>query len=270
MNTLKQIEILKEKLTKLFKEMLDFKNISYKKDMDFFNLLELTSIHYNSFSVYFDYAFYGLKYYSFPPNYDDYDLDDEELEVTDESNLKSLKELYDALTEEGSDYKVHAFDYVDIKLEDGQTLKELASLKLEKFGPLFKEMLDFINFEIPQGKKSDFYDLWHLVATEYPWYYSLINHLHFIVYVSLDANYVDQIDLMERTYKRLKNYKDEFNYYVSKYKDIIEKRNDWKKECEFAEKQGDEKKSCELMYKDPYNEIFFPLSENDFEYIEEE
>lgn len=270
MNIKEQIDEEKNKLYKLFEEMLDFKKIPYKKDLDFLNLLELVSIHYNSFSVFFDYVYYGLKYYSFPPSYDDYSYNDEVIEVTDENNLESLKELYEALTEEKNDYKVHAYDFVDINLKEGQTLKDLSDEYREKFGPLFKEMLDFIKVEIPTGKQNDFYDLWHLVATNYPWYYDLINHLYFIVYFSLDANYIDQIDSMDRVYKKLINYKAEYNDYVLKYKDIIEERKDWLKECDKLKMLGDKEKLFKLMDKDPYNKIYFPDDQYDFLDIEEE
>lgn len=257
MDIKRQIEEEKLKLRNLFYEMLDYKHKKYDKSMDFFDLLELTSIHYNAFSIEFDFTYYEVKYSTLPPSsYDDYGFDyddDDDNRVSDEKKLEQLKELYDCLTEDGNDYKVHANDYIDINLEEGQTLKDLLREKEEKFGPLFKEMLDFVGVDY-SNKKIDFYDLWLLVANNYPWYYDRISNLKFVLYSSLDCNYVQQIDTADRNYKRLLKYKEEYPMYVEKYSDIVKEHEAWLK----TRKDSD--------YNDPYKKII--IGEDPFECLD--
>lgn len=256
-----RLEEEKSKLVDLFHEMLEYKNISYDNDASFLDLLELVSIHYNSFSTPIDFVYYGIKYGSFPPSYDERD-DDVDYEITDEMNLENLKDLYEALTEKDNDYKVHAHDYIDINLKEGQTLKELADEYEAKFGLLLREMLEFINEKVPDGK-ADFYDLWHTVGSKYPWYYQMLDRLHFVRYTSLHSNYVDQIDSMNRVYNNLSKYKEEYPSYIEQYKDIIEERKAWLEEVESLKKANEMDKYHDLLFKDPYYKIMF--GDDDFD-----
>lgn len=226
-----EIETMKEKLTKLFHEMLAYKHKEYDENLPFDELLKLTAIHYNYCSYLFDEAYHAVKYreaYVLPSEADNPFRDPEkDLTLSPEQILETLTTLYDGLTEKDNDYKKHAKDDVDIDLSGGKTLKSLAKEYEERFVPLFQEMLDLEKIPYDAKKNNSFSSLYLKVIDAYPWYHDLLFHLHYQISTSLDSSYVDIINACALGLKRLQGYQKERETFYKEHADIIEAHKKW-------------------------------------------
>jgi len=241
---LEETEIMKEKLTKLFHDMLDFKHKEYDENLSFDELLKLTSIHYNYESYLFNDAYAAVKYgkvFVLPSEADNPFRDpDEDLTLPPEGILETLTTLYDCLTEKDNDYQKHANDDVDIDLSDGKTLKELANEYTDRFVPIFQEMLDVEKVPYDAKEDNSFSSLFLKVVDAYPWYYDLLFYLYHQIFSSLDSSYVDIINTCAASLKRLENYKKERDAFYKEHADIIEAHKKWLVKKEEVQKYNQE------------------------------
>ena len=155
---LKEEEI--DKIILLFKEMMQYKNKKYDDNWDFNSWLDAISENYNYFhSEIVD--IYDIYYYGHVDRY----MDGEEvIDVDKVEEILFYEQFYYFLE---TDYKEHAYDFIDIELKEGQTYKDVYGEEKEKLAKLFKEMLDFINVKYDN---KTFESLRIRVCKEYPWY----------------------------------------------------------------------------------------------------
>lgn len=204
------VEKEKEKLTKLFHQMLDFKQIKYDIAWDFITLLDYTSNYYNYYRDFFLDTHTSILYQAVK------DIYGEELEdVSEEGTIDNLREFYYALTEKGNSYQEHAYDFLDIELKDGEDYPSLVQEKKEEFLCLFREMLDFV--KVPWQEKEDFEDLKIKIEGAYPWYFDLL--FYGLSHSDLRENYIDILTNMELIYQKLKRYQEEYQYQKENYKE---------------------------------------------------
>ncbi len=228
------IDASKEKLAKLFLEMLDYKNKKYEKNMKFEDLLDLVSIHYNYYKYEFNEVYCAIRYRERYIPYSEVDnpfLDDEDIDnaLTDDKINEILEEVYSELSDEDYGYKKYANYFIDINLKEGQSLKSLFDECEHKLISLFYEMLEFIGKKYEKEKYDTYYNLGIKVANEYPWYYQDIENLN-RVHLDMDSNYIDYIDRMEKLYSIIYKYKEEYPSFAKKYKEEIEAHKVWKEE----------------------------------------
>ncbi len=239
-HTLEEIESMKEKLTKLFHEMLTYKKKEYGENLSFEELMRLTAIHYNYRSYLFEDAYHAVKFgeaFVLPSEADNpFRNPDEDLSLSPEQILETLAVLYDDLTEKGNDYKKHAKDDVDIDLSGGKTLEELAKEYKEHFVPLFQEMLDLEKVPYDAKKNNSFSTLYLKVIDAYPWYHDLLFHLNYQISSSLDSSYVDMINACALGLKRLQGYQKERETFYQEHADVIEAHKKWLKKKAQVEK----------------------------------
>lgn len=257
---LEEIEKMKEKLTSLFHEMLDFKHKEYDENLSFDDLLELTSIHYNYCSYRFTDAYHAVKYgkvYVLPSDADNPFRDSEEdLTLSIDGVLEMLTALYDELTEKDNDYKKHANDDVDIDLSGGKTLKELAQEAENRFVPLFQEMLDLEKVSYDAKKDNTFSSLYLKVIDAYPWYRDLLFHLHYQIHTDLDSSYVDVINTCAWSLKRLQGYKKERDAFYQEHADIVQAHKEWLEEKAKVEKFNKEVEKKREPYAKQLNGLY--------------
>ena len=204
---LKEEEI--DKIILLFKEMMQYKNKKYDDNWDFNSWLDAISEKYNYFhSEIVD--IYDIYYYGHVDRY----MDGEEvIDVDKVEEILFYEQFYYFLE---TDYKEHAYDFIDIELKEGQTYKDVYGEEKEKLAKLFKEMLDFINVKYDN---KTFESLRIRVCKEYPWYEEKINFLYSLMGM-IGTTYIELIDDMEKLYSFLeKDYKN-IEKNKKKYKEI--------------------------------------------------
>lgn len=207
-NTL--VEQEKEKLTKLFHSMLDFKQIKYDIAWDFMTLLDYTSNYYNYYRDFFLDTHTSILYHVVR------DLYGEEFEdISEIETIRNLREFSLALTERDHSYKEHAYDYLDIELKEGESYSDLVHQKEHEFLLLFREMLDFV--QVPYQEEEDFISLKLKVEEAYPWYFNLL--FYGLNHYNLRENYIDILTSMEHVYQKLERYKEEYEYQKENYKE---------------------------------------------------
>lgn len=192
---LKKEEI--DKIIVLFKEMMQYKNKKYNDNWNFNNWLDAISENYNYFHSEID-DIYDIYYCGHVDRY----MDGEEvIDVDEVEEILFYDQIFYFLE---SDYKEHAYDFIEIELKEGQTYKDVYNDEKEKLAKLFKEMLDYIDAKY---EKETFESLKLRVCEEYPWYEE---RLHFL-YSSMGmiwTTYIELIDNMEKLYSYLeKDYK---------------------------------------------------------------
>lgn len=194
----------KTKLINLFKEMLDFKHKNYKEDDSFADLCKKVDIYYNIYHSIFENCFKAV--YSRTVNGKNEDRESVELDETEV--IMVLKDTYEYLTYEDDDYTKYADFYIDIDLEDGQTLDYVYKELQDRFENLFKEMLDYKKVEYDK-KETSYKKLTDLICKYYPYYKSSLNNYYFY---SDKATYVQLIDYSQRLYNKMsKDYKKHSN-----------------------------------------------------------
>ncbi len=232
----KGFENLKEEkineIITLFKEMLKYKNKKYDDNWNFEEWLNCISEKYNYF--YDDINDIMDVYYFHHMN--EYLDSDEVVQLDKPEEILAYDQFYYTLE---SDYKEHAYDYIDVDLKEGQTYKDIVDEEKEKLAKLFKEMLDYINAKY---EKETFENLRLRVIEEYPWYEDKLHYLY-LSFGSIHGSYIQLISHMEWLYNNLKD----------DYKNIEEN----KKEYEERQKEDEEVNidiDEDLLFDDNFNE----------------
>ena len=208
---------LVDKLITIFKEMLDYKHKEYKDDWSFREFANKISQYYNLFSGYLSDCVNAIYYGSYS-----YDIDEDHVSMNNVEKIMVLEGFYDRLTYSDDAWKKEANFYRDFDLEEGQTLKDLFDIECEKFIKLFKEMLDYRNFDY--DKEETYLDfLKRDVVKAYPFYE---DNLRFLISPNPSSTYIEILDHMENVYEYLvgdyKNYEvniKKYNKYLEEHKD---------------------------------------------------
>ena len=186
-----------DKIIALFKEMMQYKNKKYDVNWDFNDWLDVINEKYNYFhSEIVD--LYDIYYYGHVDRY----MDGEEvIDVDEVEEIFYYDQIFYFLK---SDYKEHAYDFIDIELKEGQSYQDVYNEEQEKLAKLFKEMLDYINVRYDS---ETFEGLRPRVCEEYPWYEERLRFLYSSMGMSW-TTYIELIDDMEKLYSYLeKDYK---------------------------------------------------------------
>lgn len=204
-----------QKITKLFKEMLDYKHKKYDNSISFLDLLEKTSNYYN----YYKDDFYILKKIYTKgsiPVIDDYSYPERYVYPNEVEKIILLNEIYNNITSPNDDYKKYADFYIDIDLQPGKTYKTIYDAKMSKFVTLLHKMLDYV--KVPHDNDEDYYlFLTPLVVKYYPFYSDSLFHLQSTL-SNPSNNYIDCIDTIEKTYNYLSHYHENYQEKLEEYK----------------------------------------------------
>ena len=143
---------------------------------------------------------------------------------TDEvENIIALDDLYDIIDPESEEYKDVADFYEDIKLEEGQTYKDLYNEKIENFIELFKKMLDYINV---QHQNNSFENLKSLIRQYFPYYSDNITSLD--VMISNPTNtYISLLSDMDMIYNYLNKTYENHEENMKKYNKELEEMEEF-------------------------------------------
>lgn len=227
-----------DKLIKLFKEMLIYKNKSYDDNWSFDEWIDNIDTQYHFFNESLDTVVRIIKFGYYIE--DDYNYN--ETEVSDVEKIIALQDLYKELIDEDEGYKKFAYYYNEIELKDGQTYSDVYELEKKKMVELFKEMLEFVNVkccddsynylksseneEVNENSYScDIDDLMPLIKQYYPYYNNILNHLSALMW-STSVTYIVLIDSMEKIYESLsKSYKNREKD-LQEYKKLVKKDED--------------------------------------------
>ena len=168
--------------------------------MNFLSLLDFTSKHYH----YLDYLFKDC--YTSIASFGVYDIYKEELiDISEIEVIQNLRYLYSELLDLDSNYKKHAYDYIDVDLKEGETYSLLIDGKEEELESLFQEMLDYKN--ISYSKELSVDSLALKVSEEYKEYQDYIQGAFLQRYSNLANSYIDILDALDRMLKYLADYK---------------------------------------------------------------
>ena len=172
---------LVDKLIVIFKEMLDYKHKKYEETWNFKEFADKISQYYNLFSGYLNDCVNAIYYGTYT-----YDIEEDSVSMNSVERIMVLEEFYDRLTYSDDAWKKDANFYRDFDLEEGQTLKDLFDLECEKFCELFREMLDYRDFDYDKEEKYlDF--LKRDVIEVYPFYE---DSLRFLISPNPSSTYV--------------------------------------------------------------------------------
>ena len=194
------------KIENLCKEMLDYKNKPYNKNIRLKDLFEKIELYY----AYYSYTIYLLRIALIGlapgPNIE---VADKRLDNVERYML--IKSYYNYLKD---NYKENAFIYRDFDLEEGETTTDLHMKEMEKFNKLYKEMLDFIN--VPYEEDYTPHKIECLVLEHYPYYKEIIENIYSNNHfpnptVALLTRYEDAYDIISQGYK---NYEEDIKNYV--------------------------------------------------------
>ena len=194
------------KIENLFKEMLDYKNKPYDKNIKLKDLFKKIELYY----AYYSYTIYLLRIalIGLAPGYN-IEKPDKALDNVEKYML--IKSYYNYLK---NNYKEKAFIYRDFDLEEGQTTTDLHMKEMEKFNKLYKKMLDFIH--VPYEENYTPHKIECLVLEHYPYYKEIIENIYSNNHfpnptVALLTRYEDAYDIISKGYK---NYEEDIKKYV--------------------------------------------------------
>ena len=206
------------KLIKLFKDMLKYKNKPYLENWSFRDYIEKIDLYYNIYSEYLLNALEAVE-----SKLVRFDIESDYIQVNDVEVIMFLDLLYDTLSYENDDYKMNAYFYRDFELKDDQTLSDIYDIEYNKFLELLKKMLDFVNGKYDKDEKY-LPTLISKVAKYYPFYKGCLSTI-----IARDPNtsLVDILSNMEDVYEKLEtdytNYeKNMKEYKVMKDKNLID------------------------------------------------
>lgn len=202
----------KEKITNLFKEMLDYKNKKYDENISFRDLADKISQYYNNYHELICDLISAVLW-----KYVSYDMEEDPIDLNEIEVLMTIDDIYNILIDDVCGYKTEADTYRDFELEDGETFKDLFYKEKEKFKKLFKEMLEYRNIKY---KKEDSFDILKMrVMDAYPYYFVILFRL-----ISPDpkVTYIQELNSMEDVYERIINEYKNHEENMIKYKDYMD------------------------------------------------
>lgn len=206
------IEERKEKIIKLFKEMLEFKNKPYDDNWSLREFSDKISQYYNSYHEEISnmVSAAGRGSVSF-------EIEKDSIRTSEVESIMFMDDFYDLLTDDVFGYKTSADLYRDFELEEGQTYKDLYDAEMEKFKKLFKDMLKHRKIKFDENASLD--DLRYKVMYAYPYYYVM---LFYFISHDPSTTYIQELDSLEDKYERMsseyKNHKEN----MIKYKDYMD------------------------------------------------
>ncbi len=206
----------KDKFINLFKEMLDYKNISYKQDISFSELITKVYPSYYFFADDFKNIENAIEngYIQDDSGDEDYYINKDEDPVEVAHYLSSI---YKSI-KDNNYYQTVAYLYHEIPLKEKETYEDIYNQEKLKIVNIFKEMLDYKN--IAYNDKDNYSSLLNKVANTYPYLNDVLRGLDFNYQ---DKEYITIIDRMkdieEALLKRYKNYEQEMLEYQKKLKD---------------------------------------------------
>lgn len=201
-----------QKLKKIYKEMLLFKNKDYSEDETLKDLTKKVAHYYNFLheDIYnAESALYGA--------FIEVDVEMPEITLNQTERVVIIEGLINYLipSEMSDGYKAYVDYYEDYELKENQTYSDLYDEKEEKLKSLLKEMLRFIGIEVSK-EKCNLSDLRYLASKYYPFYEGSLSLLR---WENPNETYISRFDTMDKVYKRLvndyKNYeKNMEEYYI--------------------------------------------------------
>ena len=187
----------KEKVIRLYIEMLNYKNKTYNKKWDIEEFTPIMDHYYN----FYHHEFSSLRNAIFCDHIRNYD-EEELVRLDDVERIMSIDGDYEILlpTDKNKGYKEFAYKYRDFELKEGQTYKNLYILKRKKLIELFKKMLEFVG-ENDFVNENDYDKLKDKVIEKYPFYYSKlgINYNHY----GIERTWIEILSDLEDVYEEL-------------------------------------------------------------------
>jgi len=213
-----------QKLTALFKEMLNYKNKKYDNSISFLDLLDKIDNYYNFYTEDLDLI---RKIYKSQDIFisDEYHQIEKIYHLNDIEKLIILEQVYNTITNPKDDYKNYANFYIDIDLQPGRTYKTIYQDKMTKLITLLKEMLDYV--KAPYDSHDDYLAYLTSKVTEYYPFY-LDNFILLQATISNPHNnYITCIDTLERTYRYLSHYMENYQEKLKEYNEHLITEDDW-------------------------------------------
>ena len=202
----------KEKITNLFKEMLDYKNKKYDDNISFRDLADKISQYYNNYHELIYDLISAVLWQTVS-----YDVEEDSIDLNEIEVLMTIDDIYNILIDDVCGYKTEADTYRDFELEEGETFKDLFYREKEKFKNLFKEMLEYRNIKYTD---QDSFDILKMkVMDNYPYYYVMLFHL---ISPNPNVTYIQELNSMEDVYERIISEYKNHEENMIKYKDYME------------------------------------------------
>lgn len=200
-----------QKLKKLYREMLLFKNKDCSKNESLRDLTKKVAHYYNFLheDIYnAESALYGA--------FIKVDVEMPEIILNKTEIIVKVEGVIEYLTPSDIDegYKAYADYYEDYDLKEGQTYSDVYDEKEEKLINLLKEMLEFIEIEVPK-EKCNLSDLRYLVSEYYPFYEGSLSLLR---WGNPNETYISRFDTMDKVYERLANDYKNYEKNMEEYK----------------------------------------------------
>lgn len=195
---------IKDNIKKLMLEMLDYKNKDYVSTQKLGDLINKVDQYYQ----YYHYTIYLLKQ-SLSGYANGENIDDDSKVLNNVEIIMNVRTYYYYLKDS---YKLHAFEYRDYELEEGQTFSDLYIKYLNRNYDLYRDMLDFLHVKYDNNKPPIF--IIDEVKKYYPFYIDYIddkNKPYYDPYASLLTRMDKYYELMSNNYKV--DYINEINRY---------------------------------------------------------
>ena len=188
------LEERKEKIIRLYTEMLDYKNKTYNRN---WNIEEFTPVMIHYYNFYYN-EFLNLKDAMIDRKSDDKNR----IKLDNIERIIIIDDIYNMLlpTKDNEGYKEFAYAYRDFDLKDGQTYEDLYSLERKKIIELFKKMLEFVG-ENDFINEDDYNKLKDKVIEKYPFYSSKLadNYGHY----GIERTWIEILSDLEDVYEEL-------------------------------------------------------------------